>query len=155
MRIEDFIALIVYGAAKDVPQLKDGLSHDLNGIAAVTTDGKTAIMRQHIILDLRQNDVDQVPIVIAVTDHGEILVRIDFFQQTPNVRHLITINGEIGAHNTMFCRQSAVGHLVILCTASVIMLQPEDSWDCGSVKEAQAERSRTLGSAFYALLAAH
>ena len=78
--IKNFVTFAVHGTTKNFPQFEHRLGYNLHGVAAVTANSKTSMVLHHILFNCGENIIDQVPIVIAVTDHREVLVRIDFFQ---------------------------------------------------------------------------
>ena len=101
MGIQNLEAFAVHGSTENVPQLKRRLGHDLDRVAAVPTDKQASIVRQNLILELGQDIVHQIPVVIAVADHREALVRINLCQKTADMGNLIAVHSEVGTHHTM------------------------------------------------------
>ena len=139
VRVQHLEPLAVYSSAEDIPQLKRRLGHNLYGIAAIPTDKQTSVVCQDFIFELRENVVHQVPVIIAVADHGEVLVRINLRQQAPDVCNLIAIHGEVGTHHTMLSGQGAIGNWLLGTVTVIVVLQPENGWDSGCIQEAEAE----------------
>ena len=66
MRIQHLVSLGVYASSKDVPQLENSFCYDFNCISGISSNQKTAVMSQYLILDLRQDVFHNIPIVIGV-----------------------------------------------------------------------------------------
>ena len=149
---EQFFSLFVIIRSQPVDRLT---SQDLDRIAGVTTHQKSAIMSHNFILALRKQVHNQILIVIGVGNHGEIVVGIDFSQQTLDVSNFITIDCEIGTHDRVLGGNCAKADRFIFNIALIMMFHPHNCRNGCGVMVAQQPSRRSLDCRFNGMLTAH
>ena len=130
-------------------------SQDFDRIAGVTTHQESAIVSHDFSLALGKQVHNQILIVIGVGNHGEIVVRVDFSQQTLDVSNFITINCEVGTHDRVFGGNCTKADRFLSNITIIMLFHPHDGGDCCSVVVAQQPSRRSLDCRFRRMLTAH
>ena len=112
-------------------------------------------MSHNFSLALREQVHNQVLVVIGVGNHREIVVRIDFGQQTLDMSDFITIDCEVRTHDRVFSGNRTETDRFLGNIAIIMLFHPHDCGNgCGIVMAQQPSR-RSLDCGFCRVLTTH
>ena len=149
---EQLFSLFVIIRSQPVDRLT---SQDFDRVAGVTTHQKSAVMSHNFSLALRKQVHNQVLIVIGVGNHGEIIVGIDFSQQTLDVSNFITIDCEIGTHDRVLGGNCAKADRLLGNITIIVLFHPHDCGNSCGIMMAQQPSRRSLDCGFRRVLTTH
>ena len=141
MRIEHLVALTVDCSAEDVPQMVDSLRNDFDRVTRITTDQQRTIMSHDFILELRQDIIDQIPVVVGIRHHAETHIRIQLGQRPADKSDLVAIDSEVRTHHTMLGADSAKRNRLFFTITAIHFFQIRNCRNSGRIQEAQAPTS--------------
>ena len=137
MRIEHLVALTVDCAAEDIPQMIDRLRDDFDRVARVATDQQRTIMSHDFILELRQDIIDQIPVIIGVRHHTEAHIGIQLRQRPADESDLVAIDSEVRTHHTMLGTDSAKRNGLFFAIAAIHFFQIRNRRDSSRIQKTQ------------------